>query len=1246
MKKLSIISGLILILVFSQAALANPLEAEAESEPTETEILSNDEHISDGPILTPEEEAIIYGEGTGEEKTSLSAASIGGGGGGAATRGLSGGCDTTTLSGALWVPYGQTCYVQNGSYTYDYILVSGYLVVGGTSSSTTLTADDGDITVTGSGARIYIGYTNGSNGKDALLRTTGSTYHDLKIMNGGWVFTRSNTYSGVDHYFSISGDIDITNDSDLDMWDNYNYNYANKLYVEDGSIVDISSGRLDVGNSTYIYDATSRINIDSGTELESNYLYMGQSDGSPVGGILNVDGTLDVIYNTHLYDSADLYCDGACASRLWQINDDAQVTNTGTFYQDNASYDLSMQDDSSLTNSGTVYVYGSLLMDDVGSGDSPTLSNTGLLDVNDDITMTDSSHITNGTVLANGTIDVKDDILMENNSQITNYYWIRQGYNGNVDATSTHLKMEDSALFHNADTTSYYYNYDSGSSTYGWAELFDSSEFRNQGNTDLHRLHVGNSVSDISGGTFNNEISGDLDVNQTGTSFNAILLYEGTINNKSGADDFDIDGQIQIEGTATEDGTLINSDNLARASNLYIIDHGILDNNAATFYVDGNGTAANGDITMNDESFIDNDGTLTVSDDLVMYTDAYIDNDGNFEGADVLVMNYGSFIDNHGGLMSFDTSATIYEGSFIENWSGADFETTTLYIGTSSSDPGTFANYGNLDSSTIYLYEDSGVGEEDDQYELLNYSLGYLEGNINIGDATNDGGELYNTAGDGILDGADPADEGIIGDISIYNGGNLYNGANRTGTLANANAEVNWQTTPASDIIIYPGGTVDNYALVGGDEIKDQNGTGTSLFQNHDDGEVESSFIKFQYFGEFNNGSSSETNATVDVDEIILTRYSVYNNYGESTTDELQMGLASQTGGQLDNEEDGNFYVTDTTSGAALIRDGGDINILSGSDAFEVAGQINIYAISTQATLNTSSGAGFTKFGNVTVGQLGLISIASAVEVDDSGGEDANLYIYGDATNEGKIEIVDGVSPTARLLVDGLTTIGDYGHLENNSTYSLTGSALGAFESRDLVTVNATGEISSDADSNFSFLEGIISNGTVDISDDLRTWDNSTSGYSIEVTGGTFTMGSSGATTAEDIMISGDGEMNNSNDTTFDEMFVYNDGEMHNYADIDGVWISVGDAESTAAGGELYNHGAIIDATINLSNSDEEAFKIYRGYTNNASGAEITVGSGDGGITIDGITTDHGIMDDYGTTDANINVGTYGEYNT
>ena len=155
MKRLLTITGLVLFLSIAQAALANQPEAHETTELPETVIQTNEtqkENTHDPIPEIPQYEA--------EEMSAKSSLSPSGGGG-TTTRGVSPGCDTSSFTGVLWVPSGNVCYVQNGYYTYSQIWVQGTLVVGGTSSTTTLTANGGDILVYGSNAQLIVGYTTG-----------------------------------------------------------------------------------------------------------------------------------------------------------------------------------------------------------------------------------------------------------------------------------------------------------------------------------------------------------------------------------------------------------------------------------------------------------------------------------------------------------------------------------------------------------------------------------------------------------------------------------------------------------------------------------------------------------------------------------------------------------------------------------------------------------------------------------------------------------------------------------------------------------------------------------------------------------------------------------------------------------------------------------------------------------------------------------------------------------------------------
>lgn len=788
---------------------------------------------------------------------------------GGVLKSLSGGCDTTTLPGILWVPAGQTCYVRNGSYTYDSILVNGWLVVGGTTSTTTLTADNGDILVNGSNARIYIGYTTASTGKDAQLRTLGSG-HDLRIVNGGWVFTRYNINPGIDHYLNIAGDIYLSS-SDLDIQDNYTNNKAYNLYVTNGSDLDIDEGRLDITSYTYVNDATSRIDIDPGTELETNYLKMGDSDGSPLGGIVNADGTIDVVYNTYLYDDANFYCDGTCNTRSIQLNDGSTLINNSLFYQDTDNYNVQIYDDATLTNNANFYVRGSLTMDEVNSTTGvPTLNNNGTIYIEainssnypaNDLTMNDDSVLNNSTPgsSTSGVLRVSDDILVYDNSVLNNYYFVAQNFYV-TNTEKSYFQIRDDAQLNNgssSDSSAWFYNYRSTSGAEGMNEPNGYAQLNNYGYLRFYRFDTyGHSVlnnyssvyvTDDTYMNFNSSFNNDNSLTLQG---NLIMDHDSYINNGVGAsmnvgnasnEDLEMQENSSIDNygsiTVYDDivmvdptlstSTFNNSGSGASVSltgssdnEWWVAMESTLNNeNGAVINVDHtSGSDSDGILEVEDAGEVNNSATLQASVINVGHNtvpfpggESYFYNSGESTG-DLLINGYGHYVGNNGAEhtgsnCTVNAYSTYVNGTVLNN-SGAVLNCTTLDVGTSTDEPGYIENTGEIVSDTITVYEDST--DKDQDYEIWNDMGGWIKADvIRVGYLSSEGGEIMNFSGNGVTDNETEKDGIDVGAVEVKPEGNIYNGNNRERNWSHPNAEINWYTSESEgSYYVHPSGQV------------------------------------------------------------------------------------------------------------------------------------------------------------------------------------------------------------------------------------------------------------------------------------------------------------------------------------------------------------------------------------------------------------------------------------------------------
>lgn len=769
----------------------------------------------------------------------------------------------------------------------------------------------------------------------------------------------------------------------------------------------------------------------------------------------------------------------------------------------------------------------------------------GSVDIGDGVVMRDATHIDNKDAF-----DIYDDLTMSNEISGATAIFDNSGAVTATSSTSNTFSVLNDCTFNNLSGGTVDVYTGAGSSDDGVIKVFETADWDNTGTLDATRIEIGDLAS--TGGYFYNRSGASTTVYNCGSG---IRIYRGSVDNQTGASTFNsICGLISISGASGDPGIFKTYAN----SNGRFSVEGYAD---MTIYSGATHTASSGRVQ---EAGDGRDGTVTI---------------------------------NSGGTLNATTMDVGYD----------------LYSGRA----GVIHAYGELIGTTLNILEDSGSGgagdysAPGDDYELEIYTGGFVHPTtINLGSSSDNGGEILNRGGDGVQIESDGSDEGISAAINIYSSGTIFNGGDRNGGLLNSNAEVNHEQTLAHVTSIYPAGSVNNNGYYGG-------GIGTvntapadqKIFSNKANGKVKDALIAIGDSGVFQNGSSSVHTASVQSTQsnyyISVAGSGRFDNHGDTDVDLLIVGNSSYPGGTLNLDSGGSFNVTNTGTTAARVLYTGDVNVNSGSSGLDVAGTLSVADTSGSghSVVNINQGAGLSTFGAVSVGERGIINAYTSAEIDDSGGISGNLNIGGTTSANGGKVLIANVIPAPSLIVDGTTTISEYGTLENNSYVG--GAPYTGFYAHDLVTVEANGTIISDGNSDFTFLNGITSAGTVEIDDNIDADDNSTSGYSIEVTGGTFTNGLStntGTTNAQNVMISG-GTFTTYNDAKYLNVDVTGTGTVANFEesgspvscanDIHGYFDITSDATATincTTGDAVYVHSGspggnvlVDDATLNIN---------------------------------------------------------------
>ena len=1053
-----------------------------------------------------------------------------------------------TYGGTLYVRNG-TCYVYgSASFTDVRVEDDGQLEVGNYSSysnPTTLTITD-DLWIE-AGGKAYIG--SGNINYDATINMTdgsgnGQTYlynGSSSSSPGGILYVRSNTTTGVDN--SIIGDAPMV----INTW--AKFTVADEAYSStDGDVKVYGDGVIQVGDTGFCWptpctppDLTGRLDINGTTYMRNGgtinvypagYFYtdgIENGDGSYTGGALTINGRnhnygavnlydsgASIDNNNYFYSSGAVTIDGGAdfdnSDRVFinnniTVDGGATVSNSSRFYQ-YSGHSTSIKGGATVTNTTTSSSDDMEFNSDISiSGTLSTLQNDGgQLDINKGISISDSSRLWNDN---GATALISDSVLMYGSAQVRNQTSSRMDIGSSSEDI---LLMRASTQFDNDGTVNVYDDIIMANEVSG-----ATATINNNGN--INAIFTSDNTFQITQGcTVNNNSGANIDLS-TGSSIstdgviqvfnNADLLNSGTITAT----------QIQVGDFTSDGGSFYNksggSTTISNSGNALTIYKGLAENQAGASLLN-----------------MSSSGTIRVqgvSSDFAYFKD-YEDSSGR------LLVEGFSEATIYDGATHTGGECTVFEANdgtdgIIDVQSGATLDCTTINMGSSLNNPGTIEVHGELTGTDVYVYEDTsslGSGPDDD-YELDIHLGGYVHPtNLHLGDSTNNGGEVLNRAGDGVKAGTDTTNEGINADVYLYSSGELYNGEDRNQGVLNSSAEVNYEDSKTHSVVFERSGIFNNSGLVGGLSVEtDETNTEIKQFFNRNGAEVTSDGVFLYQKGAFYNGDNSSTSGpTVDSIHIYILGNSGYYNYGDTTATSVAVGHASWPNGTLELKDrttgSSTFEVTGTGS-SLQISDGGVLEAESGAGSFTVAnGGVAVGASSGSgdtAEMNIYDGTSTPYFGELFVTHNGTVSIAENTYVDDAGGATGDLIIVGLITEEGTVTIEH--TENAILAVDGETEIRAYGILENNSN----GGAGYGFEASELATVLADGTINSDISSDFYFLEGLTTAGTVTISDDALLEPNTSSGYALEVTGGTTTLGGGTVQTtpagAGDVYISG-----------------------------------------------------------------------------------------------------------------------------
>lgn len=1050
-------------------------------------------------------------------------------------------------------------------------------------------------TATGSPSTQYLTVEN-----DLNMNNYSSIYNygrfnvtDVAVLNNYSIFYNARNTSGT----SVSGHFYVSNDITL--------NTASKLYN-------------DVTGSTTngIVDVIDDININSSAQIE-NYYWVRQgysgTDGSTPPAMtlysqaqfLNNDSSAYYYnYNSgtsdygllNIYDDAIFENYNYARVRRMHLGDTAPMSLEGGIFNNQSGGDLYV-DETSVTEAA-VFMRGGLIDNKSGSQ---------TFDIDGIVTMTGyrdtscllTAEINNDSSITSTirSVSMSDCTLIDNNAgnltidgEGNDTYGIistsagAQIYN---DATMTArgtISMNSGSIYNGQNATA---TMNIGtSSSLGDLNMKGTAYFQNFSADDTVTVYDDVNMTDEFNTTARIDNYGDFNV--TGSSDNLVdVAWEARINNVGSGAVFDVDSS----SASYTDGLMKISDynasypkfyNNGGTVNAYRIELGSGSSNSSDteFLNNSNGTVntyynSSEALVIYQASFTnENTATFTANNNgwIKVYGSSGIDKSGHLihnstgtNSANVQIFSYGIMNimqGTHGGgtCRAFEDVGGA-NGRYIVD-SGATLNCINIDMGSTVIAPGYIDNSGTVSSTTIDVYEDS---VQTTTFEITNQEDARITATtINLGDSTHDGGEIQNLSGDWVQGGTD----GIYATtINLYEDANIWNGCDRAGTGINGLSEINWVATPASETInILKGGAkVYNRGYIGGDKIEL---TGSMVydnayFYNDEAAFVDINTIKVNGYGEFETHSTSGGTDPVTVNDTLnVYANGEYKNYGNTQTLYLRVGDISNTlaGGTFTNNTDGEITITSTATNAAEVYDGGEVNILSGSDGFTSSGRLTIQGGTNPATFDIDGGAlhgaATTYLPELWIKGSGTMTTNDYVEILATGSYTGQLILTGTSGNIGKLVIQgDTNNGNTSFYVDGETWIGDYGQIQNDSI--VTGDGAG-FIANDLVSVWSLGTITSDSTSEFQFNNGIYSAGTVTLGDDVASQDNTTSGYSIHVINGTFTMGSATNTgetagveseSAGIVYVASGGVLNSYNHAIFNDTTVTGSGSEINFED-------------------------------------------------------------------------------------------------
>ncbi|MBA4336459.1 hypothetical protein C0416_01620 [bacterium] len=643
-------------------------------------------------------------------------------------------------------------------------------------------------------------YCDGSLNVDGTTTLSNSAILNIGVLSGstGSIFTSNGL-----NVSSVTGNTASTvdNDGTLNVQGALDIGNSSTLansyrFLQSSGYTALIDGGADITNTTT--STTYDFQIDSPLTISGG---AGTTITNDSGAYIDFNGT--VTSNGTITNSSTAYFDAASTLGL---SSPGIINNSGTFTVAGAT---SMNTGSTLSNlaNGTANLNGQVSMTgnaDLNNATGRTI-NIGNA-VGEGLTMSDTSTTDN-----NGTINIYDDLIMASDVGGSAVYNNNSGASTNIagaSATTNSAQVFYDSSIVNAGT--FDVNYAAATTTDGFVQIYGNSFITNTGTFQASVVYLGNVGGAVAGGTINNNSPGTF---KTSSSTNGLDIYSAIFYNNTGAT-FTTkvstnEGAVQLNGISADMGRFHN---YGAATGRFII------NPFGYIYVYNGGT--------------------------------YTANNGVIYGSDSATRAVGA------GLLYVASGGTV-------TFTNTNTSVPALTIGEVSTasgyEPGEVWNYGIITGNRLDIFENTTYPNT--YYEVSNYATtGFMNFDaINLGTGTGrPGGELYNIAGDGSPYGIDGANEGIRGLTNIFNGGNIYNGNNRTGSGPNyPNAEYNYESSLSKLTTLYAGALVENYGYFGGSSIKTDNTAAIKMFQNNNTGKVDIGTIEVYGWGIFNNGVAS-----------------------------------------------------------------------------------------------------------------------------------------------------------------------------------------------------------------------------------------------------------------------------------------------------------------------------------------------------------------------------------------------------